>query len=296
MQKKQSLWKKLKERHGSYWEWDTSSKSKSETAAHWNSEYTWKEGGEEWSKTWGTSQMQWYGTMLPRIFQFIPAHTILEIGPGFGRWTDFLKNYCDYLIGVDFSEKCVEVCKIRFADYSNMSFFVNDGKSLAMVSENSVDFIFSFESLSYADEEKMLSYISEISKKLKQNGVAFIHHSNLGEYADHFRNLKRISRVPKLLGLLVLLGIVEQHDLHGKARTMTAKKVKSYAEENGLQCISQEFYMADTKRYFFDCISTIVKKDSIWAHETRTFRNTSWEEMAENLANISLLYDHKSRK
>lgn len=299
MQQKQnntSLWGRIKQRRESYWEWDISKRSRNETAAYWDSEDAWSQGGEEWSMCWGSSHMQWYGSFLPRIHSFIPAHTILEIGPGFGRWTDFLRNYCSNLIAVDYSEKCIQACKERFADCSNMSFFVNDGKSLDMVPDNTIDFIFSFESLSYADGEKMSEYISQIARKLKRNGVAFIHHSNLDEYKDYFKMLKRISRVPKLLGVLTMLGIIEKHLLHGKARTMSAKKVQLYAEENELQCISQEFYKGDTKRYFFDCISTIAKRDSIWARDNKVFRNPSWEEEAQHLSKLSELYDFRSTK
>ena len=184
--------------------------------------------------------MYWFGTILPRISSFIPTNTILELGPGFGRWTEYLKNYCNNLIAMDFSKICIQACQERFAGCSNMSFYVNDGKSLDMAPDDSIDFIFSYQSLSYADEEKMSVYMYQFLKKLKQNGVAFIHHSNLGEYFDYFKMLKRMSRIPKLLGILTMLGIIEKHQLHGKARTMSAKKMQFYAEENDLRFISQE--------------------------------------------------------
>ena len=48
--------------------------------------YDWKEAGEEWSQPWGSSAAQWAGTIFPRIRECLPADTILEIAPGFGRW------------------------------------------------------------------------------------------------------------------------------------------------------------------------------------------------------------------
>lgn len=50
--------------------------------------YDWKDSGEEWSAPWGNSAAQWFGTILPRTSQCLPAGTILEIAPGFGRWTN----------------------------------------------------------------------------------------------------------------------------------------------------------------------------------------------------------------
>src|SRR5438105_36799 len=63
--------------------------------------YDWKQAGEEWSEPWGTSDAQWNGTIFPRIRDWLPTGTILEIAPGFGRWTHFLKDYGDELWAVD---------------------------------------------------------------------------------------------------------------------------------------------------------------------------------------------------
>src|SRR6266550_6857049 len=63
--------------------------------------YDWKDAGEEWSAPWGTSAAQWFGAILPRVRAFLPAETILEIAPGFGRWTYYLKDYCQELWIVD---------------------------------------------------------------------------------------------------------------------------------------------------------------------------------------------------
>src|SRR6266567_7931064 len=54
--------------------------------------YDWRDAGEEWSESWGTSAAQWSGAILPRIQGCLPTGTILEIGPGFGRWTNYLKD------------------------------------------------------------------------------------------------------------------------------------------------------------------------------------------------------------
>ena len=56
----------------------------------WNQDYEWLRQGEEWSSLWGNSEAQWLGSILPRVHAFIPTGTILEIGPGYGRWTAYL--------------------------------------------------------------------------------------------------------------------------------------------------------------------------------------------------------------
>lgn len=43
-------------------------------------------------RVWGSSQQQWQRALLPRLRAFLPTQTILEIAPGFGRWTEHLKS------------------------------------------------------------------------------------------------------------------------------------------------------------------------------------------------------------
>src|SRR5260370_732966 len=94
------------------------------------SEYDWSRRGEEWSAAWGGSEAQWRWSLLPRIRNFIPAGSILEIGTGWGRWTDYRKIEGDHLMGVGLSENCIEYCKQRFAEQTDVSFHLSDGKTL----------------------------------------------------------------------------------------------------------------------------------------------------------------------
>ena len=68
---------------------------------------------------------------IPRLMRFLPAGTILEIAPGFGRFTQYLLPFATRLIGVDLSPKCVEACRSRFPDSPQASFLVNDGLSFS---------------------------------------------------------------------------------------------------------------------------------------------------------------------
>ena len=146
----------------------------------WNETYPWKSGGDEWSQPWGSAANQWYALILPRIYHFLPAEHILEIAPGYGRWTQFLAQQATVLSVVDLSEKCITQCRERFAQYDHLRYYVNDGKSLSNIADDSVDFVFSFDSLVHADMHIIQAYISEIRRVLRSGGAAVIHHSNLG--------------------------------------------------------------------------------------------------------------------
>jgi len=143
----------------------------------WNGSYSWANAGEVWSEPWGSSEAQWFGSLHPRIHRFLPAKRILEIAPGFGRWTRFLIPSCEEFKGVDLSSKCIEACKARFPNHSG-DFHHNDGLDLGAAA-GQYDFIFSFDSLVHADIEVFESYVPQILSKLTKDGVAFIHHSNL---------------------------------------------------------------------------------------------------------------------
>src|SRR5438105_2560990 len=95
--------------------------------------YDWREAGEEWSAPWGSSAAQWTGTIFPRIRNCLPTGTILEIAPGFGRWTHYLKDYCEQLWIVDRSSECIEACRRRVTADSHVRCYPNDGRSLSLL-------------------------------------------------------------------------------------------------------------------------------------------------------------------
>jgi ubiquinone/menaquinone biosynthesis C-methylase UbiE len=252
--------------------------------------YDWPDAGDEWSNYWGGAYMQWYGCILPRISAFVPADTILEIAPGYGRWTAFLKDLCKRLIIVDLSESCINRCRERFADCSHISYFVNDGKSLEMVTDNSVDFIFSFDSLVHVEDAVLKAYVAEFAKKLLPNGAGFLHHSNLGEYIRRIEVQSQLLKVPKLYNLLERLGVCDNFATQWRARSMTASKMAMFAQEYDLQCVSQELVTWETRFVLVDCLSTLVPRGSKWSRRNRVLKNPGFMLEAKRLSNLARLY------
>jgi ubiquinone/menaquinone biosynthesis C-methylase UbiE len=77
---------------------------------------------------------------LPRISYFIPAENILEIASGYGRWTQFLQTYATCLTLVDIAPRCIDACRSRFRSLQNLTYHVNDGRSLDMIEDESINF------------------------------------------------------------------------------------------------------------------------------------------------------------
>ncbi len=234
----------------------------------------------------GGADMEWYFTIFPRIHSFVPVDTILEIGPGRGRWSQYLVKLCKRLILVDLSENCIKACKERFRECLHVSYFVNDGKALNMVADESIDFVFSFDSLVHAEEDAVEPYLNQLASKMKRRSVGFIHHSNAGSYKTYFSMIDRIKNV-KIKRRLIKFGMIEPSHWH--AYSLTADKFREYIEKAELQCISQEIINCDTKR-LIGCIS-VFTKDVLYKRDNyKTVRNVNFAKEAKLLRNLSEVY------
>ena len=100
-----------------------------------------------------------------------------------------------------------------------------------MIPDRTVDFAFSFDSLVHADEEPIQNYINQLSTKLKPDGVAFIHHSNIGKY------IHSLSLIPWDQPYANWRFLPEDH---GQARTVNSQKFLEFSEDAGMCYISQE--------------------------------------------------------
>jgi len=207
----------------------------------WGKEWDWSQRGEEWSAAWGGVSHQWWTTLFPRIQGYVPAGRILEIAPGYGRWTHFLRDLCDELIIVDIAENAIEYCRERFREDAHIRAHVGDGISLPMVTSDSIDLVFSFDSLVHAEADVMRRYLGELSRILASDGVAFLHHSNLEAYEP---------------------GTYDPDNVHWRAPTVSAALVEQAAAGMGLTCVSQEKVAWGNETMLLDCFSVITRAGS----------------------------------
>jgi SAM-dependent methyltransferase len=232
-----------------------------ENRAVWESGWDWSDGGESWSAWWGDTPSLWFGGILPRIHAFIPTGTILEIAPGYGRWTQYLKHSCAHLVLVDLTERCIEHCRERFAADDHIEYHVNDGRSLEMVADHSIDLAFSFDSLVHVELDVLESYVTQLATKLTDDGVGVFHHSNLGHYRVSTALARRAPR--RLLPRLVRLGVAP--DLYAwRAESGTATAFASLCTQAGLTCVTQELISWEHGRYLTDAISVFTRPGSRW--------------------------------
>lgn len=268
-----------------------------ENRAYWDNDgYNWKYEGEEWSHAWGGSKRQWENGIFPRIKQYDLSGTILEIAPGYGRWSHYLQSLSDKYIGIDISKSCITACKKRFKDYEHMSFFHNDGKSLDSVPNESVDFIFSYDSLVHVESDVMNAYLSEIALKLKPDGVAFLHHSNLRDYLAYSKMRPNIEFFRGVFDYIIRTTPLDNIWYQWRATSVSAKTVAKEAKKHGLQCINQELITWSSKRALVDCMSTIVRNDSKLKKSNVIIKNRGFMTEAERSKKFAKFADEFAAK
>jgi ubiquinone/menaquinone biosynthesis C-methylase UbiE len=227
--------------------------------------WDWSDEGEQWSDWWGGTSALWFGGLLPRIHAFVPTGTILEIAPGYGRWTQYLKELCEQLVVVDLAPNCIEHCRSRFADDTNIEYHVNDGRSLPMIADSSIDFVFTWDSLVHADADILNAYVGELKRILKPDGVAFIHHSNVGAHRLAHKIAMRAPQ-PVMRDLIRRGAILDV--IAWRSPTMSAAALRDMAKDHGLVCFGQEIFNWEHGRFRTEAISMLAQPGSRFDRET----------------------------
>jgi SAM-dependent methyltransferase len=264
-----------------------------ENRGYWGTLYEWSSLGDEWSAPWGGTETEWHATLLPRVRHFLPAGTVLEIGPGYGRWSGYLIDASDRYVGVDVAETCIASCRERFQGFEAAEFHVNDGRSFQMVDDASVDFAFSFDSLVHADADVIGDYLRELDRILSPGGIGFIHHSNLGEHLGALRRSRALGRMARILP-------PAQRALnhwritgwdHSRALSMTAQKFVFLCEGAGLVCVGQEIISWGPRApRTIDCLSLVARANSHWARPNVVVRNPHFMSEARSASALSRVF------
>jgi len=201
----------------------------------WNLNSNWTIDGHEWSKSFGTTEELWNNEIFDKIKEF-RGKKILEIAPGFGRITQFLSILAGELIVVDLNPLCIEKTREKLKNHV-LAYFVNDGKSIPKVRDNSQDLVFSFDSFVHMHTNVTEEYVKEIYRVLKPGGQAFIHHSWLYGGAEESTN-----------------------NVAGRAN-MSPEQFKEIVNRYGMEIVSQDVIQFEPLNSWngTDCISMFKK-------------------------------------
>jgi ubiquinone/menaquinone biosynthesis C-methylase UbiE len=163
----------------------------------WNN-HDWSKYGEEWTEQVrelkGLEPNKWKDMVVNQIMmKYLNKNlTLLEVGPGAGRWTKILQKKAYKIIIADISEECLRICKDRFQEYSNIEYYlIRDGR-LNFLDDESIDYIWSYDVFVHINPTDTEQYIAAFQRILKSGGIAIIHHP--GAYTDEVRTRRKAFR------------------------------------------------------------------------------------------------------
>ena len=143
--------------------------------------YDWSQKGEEWTldaRTRGLDPVSWKESLInDMMFKYINKNaTILEIGIGAGRWSELLQPLANRLILTDISKTCLDICQQRFKRHNNIEYHLIE-KCLDFIGDHTIDYIWSYDVFVHINPSDVEKYVADISRILRADGYAIIHHS-----------------------------------------------------------------------------------------------------------------------
>ena len=147
--------------------------------------WDWNAGGEEW-----TPSSEWKESVLNSVLKkHMPeGGSIAEIGPGGGRWTEYLLEIGKTVTVIDISEECLRVCRERFCEHENIEFILTPGNELPGVPDRSIDAIWSFDVFVHINRKEVEAYALEFYRVLRPGGMGVIHHGTVGGQSGGWRS------------------------------------------------------------------------------------------------------------
>lgn len=155
--------------------------------------WDWSLYGEEWTEDVrrfkGMEPDEWKSRLVQEAMVKYARRggTILEIGPGAGRWTEKLRELAGRLILADLSQTCLDLCRERLGDDTAIQYVLTDGRSLPGVEADSVDFIWSYDVFVHINPTDTDRYLSEFARVMKVGSYASIHHAGTYPSAEAAR-------------------------------------------------------------------------------------------------------------
>ena len=139
--------------------------------------------------------------------------TVVEIGSYDGNWTKEIMN-AKNIICVDLFPEGFEKVKqrVKTEDLKKVSFYHTKGNELNGIKEESIDLVFSVDSLVRAPRKALYAYFQEIHRILKKDGKAMLH-------------IALITDTSSLIGNFTCFFKIELYFLLRKFKTIKFEKV-----------------------------------------------------------------------
>lgn len=229
----------------------------------WDRDYDWSADGDEWNgqaahcgqpyDAWKKALVEEF--LLPRLD---PNATLLEIGPGHGRWARFIAGRCARFYLADLSPSCLEHCRGLFGD-QGMAYVCTDGHSLSGVPDASVDFLWSYDCFVHIGPQDTAGYLQDMARVLKPGAEAVIHHPGRRHALLALDGLRQRGRLATRLYNQFSIG--EWTTTDGWRSAMSRQRFAELARKAGLEVVRQQQDFGPGNAYavrrFGDWITTL---------------------------------------
>ncbi len=117
-------------------------------------------------------------TLFYNMFKKLDISNVIELSCGRGRHVPKYMYDAQHITLVDILEKNIDFCKERFSSQSKISYYCNNGSDLSDLPDNTYTSLFTYDSMVHFELLDIASYLKDIYRVLKPDGLALFHHSN----------------------------------------------------------------------------------------------------------------------
>lgn len=109
-----------------------------------------------------------------------PDMTVLEVGPGGGKWTSRIAPKVRRMIVLDVSEEMLRRTQARCEALGihNVEYLLGNGRDFRPIENSSIDFFFSYDVFVHIALEDTWPYAQEMARVLAPGGIGVCHHAS----------------------------------------------------------------------------------------------------------------------
>lgn len=108
-----------------------------------------------------------------------PETTIMEIGPGGGRWTSYLLKAKQITL-VDIVPQFFDYLRSRFPEYAHkLRFYESSGSEINGIESESINYLLTFDAFVHIEPAGIREYLHEIQRVLTPGAIAVVHYGDV---------------------------------------------------------------------------------------------------------------------
>lgn len=115
--------------------------------------------------------------------QFVKNKVVLDVACGEGYGSFLLSSTAKKVFGVDISQEAIDSAKGKYVN-DNLEFLLGSAAQLPLSKNNFLDVIISYETIEHISEKDQISFLGEIKRTLKKDGIFIVSTPNKKLYSD----------------------------------------------------------------------------------------------------------------